>query len=316
MSEIRDLHASPLATACAATAACSGAPAGWPSPPRLQQLRVELFHLAHHRARREALDRRRLAPARPSPPPLGRSARAPARSPRASALGSFGGTSRPGAPALTTSPVPPTSVATTGFCIAIASRIAFDMPSSCDDRTNTSNADSTSGMSLRRPEQMQMPVEAELAHQRLQRRRRARPRRRPPRMHVRDGARARSRHGAQELLDALAHAHARDDADHQRVGRQAEPRLVVGGRQRREALGVDAARNHHHLLQRAAFILVHELAHRLGVGGDAIREAVRQPRARPTRARAARGSRACWSAPPARAAARAASVPTTLARSR
>ncbi len=55
------------------------------------------------------------------------------------------------APSATSSPLPPTAVATTGRPVAIASRTVFDIPSARDGRTNRSMARSSSGTSSRGP---------------------------------------------------------------------------------------------------------------------------------------------------------------------
>src|SRR5438034_6883636 len=53
------------------------------------------------------------------------------------ASGSPGGDSRPVSPGMTASPIPPTSVATTGIAALIASRMLYGKASERDESTNT-----------------------------------------------------------------------------------------------------------------------------------------------------------------------------------
>lgn len=127
----------------------------------MKEILVERPDLADHDVRRESLDG--------SPPPrlthCPRDLRfAKERQQRLGETGgSPGGTRVPVSPSTTASGVPPTFAATTAFPAAIASRITFEKPSSCDGWTAKVEAARIPAASLRGPVRKTLPASDSLA---------------------------------------------------------------------------------------------------------------------------------------------------------
>ena len=191
----------------------------------------------------------------------------------ARASGSLGGTRRPVSPSTTSSGLPPTRVATTGRPAAMASSRALDMPSSTEDRTNTSKRGRSRAALGTAPRKRTPPL---------------RPRRAP-------GPRGTERSGPSPTMMSLAEGSSRriEGRRLQQLLVPAlpdEPRdgahdLVVGlhperlGRVRwATAAGrggrVNPVGNDHDLLQGTALGRVHVVADGPGHGGHAVGEAV------------------------------------------